>query len=448
MDTIYEIGDFIDNRFEIVGFCNDTGGMGRVLHVYDSYSNSKEKFALKYCKEVDEEYIRRFRREVRLLEQFSGNTKVVEVFHSNTDHEPPYFVMKFYPYGDLMNYVDTLKNDFEEQEKIFNLMIDCIAELHAKGIFHRDIKPQNFLISEYGLVVSDFGLGMEKNSSSRFTNSSVSWGTQSYIPPEFENGGFKYANEAGDIFMLGKSFYALITNKNPTYLRDNEFHPILFNVIERACQIDPNRRYSTLSELKQALQMAFNVILGRGGYLGEVSRLIASVNDGLENERKYKLPEVIEFIEKLQLVDQEDQIRICLELKRSVISVLTQNELASHLSDFLKVYERMVDSEQYGWDFAETIASNMKIIFQNKEVGFKNKAKALEIAINAAQLMNRYAAMDTCKSMITSVADEDLGAYVANVIQQNHPSSFMSEIEPSQCKSENIRSTLRAIRLA
>ena len=248
--------------------------------------------------------------------------------------------------------------------------------------------------------------------------------------------------------MLGKSFYALITNKNPTYLRDNEFHPILFNVIERACQIDPNRRYSTLAELKQALQMAFNVILGRGGYLGEVSRLIASINNGLENERKYKLSEVIEFIEKLQLVDQEDQIRICLELKRSVISILTQNELTPHLGDFLKVYETMVDSEQYGWDFAEIIASNMKIIFQNKEVGFKDKAKALEIAIKAAQLMNRYAAMDTCKSMITSVADEDLGSYVANVIQQNHPSSFMSEIEPSQCKSENIRSTLRAIRLA
>ena len=63
-------------------------------------------------------------------------------------------------------------------------------------------------------------------------------------------------------------------------------------------------------------------------------------------------------------------------------------------------------------------------IFQNKEVGFKDKAKALEIAIKAAQLMNRYAAMDTCKSMITSVADEDLGSYVANVIQQNHPSSL------------------------
>ncbi|MGP5336629.1 serine/threonine-protein kinase [Psychrobacter maritimus] len=447
MDTIYDIGDLIDNKFEVIDFCSDTGGMGRVLHVYDIHDKDKGKLALKYCKETDEEHIRRFRREVRLLEQFSGNAKVVEIFHSNTDYEPPYFVMKFYPLGDLINHISNLKNNIQEQEKIFNLMIDCIAELHAKNIFHRDIKPQNFLLSKDSLVVSDFGLGMESSSSSRFTHTSESWGTQSYMPPEFESGGFKHANEASDIFMLGKSFYALITNKNPTYLRESELNPILFNVIERACQVEPKRRYKNIPELKQALDMAFNVMLGRGGHLGEVSQLISTINDKLENERKYNSSEVIEFVEKLQLVNPDDQIRICLELKQPLILVLTQNELSLHVSNFLNVYMKMVESEQYGWEFSETVARNMKTIFEGKNVYSKDKAKALEIAILAAQLMNRYAAMDTCKSMITSVTNEDLGAYVANVIQANQ-SNFIAEIEPSQCKSENIRSTIRAIKAA
>ena len=105
METIYDIGDLIDNKFEVIDFCSDTGGMGRVLHVYDIHDKDKGKLALKYCKETDEEHIRRFRREVRLLEQFSGNAKVVEIFHSNTDYEPPYFVMKFYPLGDLINHI-------------------------------------------------------------------------------------------------------------------------------------------------------------------------------------------------------------------------------------------------------------------------------------------------------------------------------------------------------
>ena len=267
------------------------------------------------------------------------------------------------------------------------------------------------------------------------------------MPPEFESGGFKHANEASDIFMLGKSFYALITNKNPTYLRESELHPILFNVIERACQVEPKRRYKNIPELKQALDMAFNVMLGRGGHLGEVSQLISTINDKLENERKYNSSEVIEFVEKLQLVNPDDQIRICLELKQPLILVLTQNELSLHVSNFLNVYMKMVESEQYGWEFSETVARNMKTIFEGKNVYSKDKAKALEIAILAAQLMNRYAAMDTCKSMITSVTNEDLGAYVANVIQANH-SNFIAEIEPSQCKSENIRSTIRAIKAA
>lgn len=448
MDTIYEIGDLIDSRFEVTDFCNDTGGMGRVLHVLDTHDQTQETLALKYCKESDDEYIKRFDREVRLLKLFSENTKVVKVLYSNTDYEPPYFVMKFYPNGDLTNHIDDLRNNPENQEKTFNLMIDCISELHAKNVFHRDIKPQNFLMGDGNLVVSDFGLGMEPNSNSRFTNSSTHWGTHGYLPPEFQNGGFKNASEAGDIFMLGKSFYAITTKQDPTYLMESELHPILFRVIDRACNSAKEKRYNNLAELRQALEMAFDVILHRKGYLGEVSQLIATINNRLENEGKYKSPEVIEFIEKLRLVDQEDQIRICLELKRPLIIILTQSELTPYLSNFLEVYGEMARSTQYGWEFAETIASNMKVIFGNEDVLPKDKANALKIAIEAAQLMNRYAAMDTCKSMITSVENEDLGAHVASVIRENQSSSFMSEIEPSQCKSENIRSMLRAIRPA
>ncbi len=440
----YRIGDVIDNRFEVTGLCNDTGGMGRVLLVHDRSDGPNEKLALKYCKEEDEEYIKRFRREVRLLERFSGNSKVVEVLFSNTDHEPPYFVMRFYPQGDLTNRIDALKGDLENLEMIFNLMIDCIAELHSNDVFHRDIKPQNFLIDGDRLVVSDFGLGMEPDSSSRFTSSSMFWGTQGYLPPEFQNGGFKYADEAGDIFMLGKSFYVILTKQNPTYLMDNEIHPALFHVIERACELEKTRRYGTLAELRQALKMAFDVMLGRGGQLGEVNQLIATINDRLENEKKYRSSEVIEFIDKLQLVDEEDQIRICLDLEKPLISILTHEKLIPHLGDFLRIYRKMVENGQYGWAFAETIANNMEIIFKSEAVPVKVKSKALEIAIDAAHRMNRFAAMDTCISMITSVTDDSLGAHIANVIQENQH-SFLTDIEPSQCKCESIRSILRTL---
>lgn len=326
-------------------------------------------------------------------------------------------------------------------------MIDCISELHSDGIYHRDIKPQNFLLDGDEIVVSDFGLGMEPDSSSRFTSSSMFWGTHGYLPPEFQNGGFKHADETGDIFMLGKSFYVLLTKQNPTYLMDNGVHPALYYVIERACALDKNKRYQSLSEFKQALQLAFNVILNRGGQLGEVNQLITTIEDRLEKEAKYSAERVIEFIGKFSLVDRQDQVRICQDLSLRFFSILPQEKLAPYIEEFLKVYKDFVGSGNYSWAFAENIASNMKKIFSATDVDSKVRASALEIAIDAAHKMNRFAAMDSCSIMICSVNEEELGVHVAAIMQRNDH-AFITDIEPSQCKSDPIINFLRSIKVA
>lgn len=439
----FDVSEVIDGRFEVERQLTDSGGMGKVLLVSDLTGELDGTLALKYCKEDSEEHVRRFRREVRLLKSFAGNSKIVEVLASNIDYEPPYFVMKFYPDGDLTSYIGSLHENLEKQEGLFHLMIDCISELHSNKIFHRDIKPQNFLREGESIVVSDFGLGVEASSATRFTESMNCWGTQGYLPPEFHNGGFKHADETGDIFMLGKTFYVLLTGQNPTYLTDTEIHPALFHVIDRACEQDKTRRYQTLADLKQALQLAYDVMTGRGGLLGEVTQLIENIQDRLKNESKYQSSHVIEFIEKLALIDGDDQIKICLDLNSAFMSALSQGRLIPHIPAFLKIYKEMVESNQYSWSFAETIAENMQEIFDSPEVPDKTRASALELAIDAAYRMNRFAAMDTCIAMITSVKSETLGAHVAAVMHRNQH-SFITGIEASQCKSEAVRKMLRA----
>lgn len=443
----FKIDDLIDARFAVKGLCSDSGGMGQVLFVEDNNAEFAGTLALKYCREDNEEYIKRFKREVRLLEGFNGNSKVAETIYSNTDNDPPYFVMKYYSDGDLTNIIDEIVADVPKQEDVFNKMIDCISELHSDGVYHRDIKPQNFLLDGDEIVVSDFGLGMEPDSSSRFTSSSMFWGTQGYLPPEFQNGGFKHADETGDIFMLGKSFYVLLTKQNPTYLMDNGVHPALYYVIERACALDKSKRYKSLSEFKQALQLAFDVILNRGGQLGEASQLITTIEDRLEKEAKYSAEKVIEFIGKFSLVDQQDQVRICQDLSLRFFSILPHEKLAPYIEDFLKVYKDFVESGNYSWAFAENIASNMKKIFSASDVDSKVRASALEIAIDAAHQMNRFAAMDTCSTMICSVTEEELGVHVAAIMQRN-AHTFITEIESSQCKSDPIINYLRSIKAA
>lgn len=440
----YNIGDIIDGRFEVKGLCSSNGGMGEVIFIEDTTGELSGNLVLKYCREESEDYIRRFKREVRLMEDFNGNSKVVETLYSNTEHEPPYFAMKYYERGDLLQLLDSIAGDVSLQEQKFNQMIDCIGELHFKDVYHRDIKPQNFLIDGDSLVVSDFGLGMEPDSLSRFTSSSMFAGTRGFIPPEFLQGGFKHADQTGDIFMLGKSFYVLITKQDPTYLMDGAIHPALFHVITRACELDKTKRYQSLAELKQALKMAFDVVLGRGGNLTETHQLAITIADRIKNEAKYSSSQVVEFIDKLSLLGNADKIDVCLKIKPSFISILPHVNLRSHLPKFLDSYSVMTESNEYNFEFAEQIASNMKKIFLSPDVPASVKSRAFDIAASSAYRMHRYAAMDTCLAMVAAVNNTELGAKIAEIIQ-SQKYDFLSNMEPTRTKCAPIREVLVAL---
>jgi hypothetical protein len=93
----------------------------------------------------------------------------------------------------------------------------------------------------------------------------------------------------------------------------------------------------------------------------------------------------------------------------------------------------MVEEGAYGWSYAETIADNMKLLFDSAHVTLADKAAALRIAMQAAVLQNRYAAMDTCQSMITSIVDEGLGLRVRDIILE-FPQTFVVSIDPADAR--------------
>jgi serine/threonine protein kinase len=416
--------------------------MGCVLFVEDLRGVISDKVVLKYCKDLSEEHLARFGREVRLLEEFKGNPRVVDFIHCNLNSSPPYFVMKYYHAGDVTTLADSILSSPELQEKVFNQMIDCIAELHAKSTFHRDIKPQNFLRDEDRIVVSDFGLGVNIESATRLTLTAGFWGTHGYIPPEFQGGGFKYADAAGDVFMLGKSFYHLLTKQDPTYLQQSNISSPLYHVIQTACAVDKNARYQSLSELKQALKIAYDVLLSRHGMFGVVSQSLVAIQDRLKNESSINTEDIKAFIENLLLLDDPEQINICRNIQSNFFLVLVHELIVCSLSKFLAAYQKMVIDASYPWEFAEQIASSMQIIFTAPTVPHQAKATALEIAIQAANLMNRFAAMSKCEAMIKSVENEELGFFVISVIQRNFH-DFIKRIPYMQCKASSIQELLK-----
>lgn len=257
-------------------------------------------------------------------------------------------------------------------------------------------------------------------------------------------GGGKYADATGDIFMLGKTFYTLLTKLDPTYLMDDAVNPVIFHVINRACDLDKTKRYQSLADLKQALNMAYDVIIGRGGGLSETHQLATTISDRIKNEAKYNSTQVAEFISKLLLLDDDEKIKICLGLKSSFFSILPQKDLVNNVSDFLKSYMVMTESYDYNFEFSESIAINMKSIFSSPVVEPKIKVQALSIAVESAHEMNRYSAMDTCSAMITSVDNDVLGVQVADLIQRLQY-EFLLNIEPARCKCESIKIQIESL---
>lgn len=441
----FNIGDIIDSRFQVDGVCSNQGGMGQILFVNDISGQIENKIVLKYCKSNDPDIIKRFQKEVKILDEFKGNSKVLNSLYSNTEFDPPYFIMKYYKQGDLTNLVDLIKNDKVLQEKTFLSMIDCIKELHVKGIFHRDIKPQNFLLDGESIIASDLGLGIKPSAdSTRLTHTNMYAGSQGYIPPEFMEGGFKYADERGDIFMLGKSFYTLLTKRDPSNIHDRDLNPIIFSIIERACHLNKDQRYDNLEQLSHAITTAYNIILGRSvSAYTEVRNLLndIQINHSINNVK------VDNFFQKLSLISEEEKKNICLDLTNDFFNEVLEYDINNYLENFLKTYQKMVEDAKYGFVFAETIANNMKAIFYSDQVHDKYKASALELAIRSAYLMNRFDAMDTCSKMIKSVSEENLGLHVSAVIMKNSD-TFIENIEASECKCDSIINSISAIQVA
>jgi serine/threonine protein kinase len=443
---MFNPGDSIDNRYIVEGVCNSTGGMGTLYFVQTPDVQTSFQLVLKECRDPSEEIRQRFRREVKLLLEFQGNSKVIEIVDHNINCDPPYFVMRYYPGGDLSRIASRIRGDIGFQEATFCQMIDCLGELHARGKFHRDVKPQNYLVHGDAVVIADFGLSKALDGNSAATRSSQYWGTLGYLPPEFLTpAGFKNASVASDIFMLGKTFYSLLSGRDPTYLSPDGVPSPIYAVIERCCQMAAADRYPDLPTLRQRLIAAYDVLLHRTEGPGKAGQLLGEIKDQPENGLRLGTL-LTEFCEALAILPEESQTKLIFDLDDDFFRLLVAKSTPRCLLEFLKSYELMVRNSTYGWSYAETIADRMRIIFSAQPVTIRTRTLALELAIVAAVRQNRFAAMDTCQAMIKSVRDDNLGHSVAEMLLRYSNEHFISSIEPLECPSNAIGIALAQLR--
>ena len=249
---------------ELVG----VGGMCNVYRAFDA--EALRTVAVKMLRDeyaANEEYLRRFRNESRAINALS-HPNIVKIYDVVLDAPNPYLVMEYVSGITLKEYIEQKKPiSGRTAANIAGLVLTALQCAHENGIVHRDVKPQNIMVTEKGEVkVMDFGIARFAMSQSRTIDGNAI-GSVHYISPEQALGGA--VDQRTDIYSVGVILFEMLSGKlpfdgespisvalqqveqNPKTLRSlNPGVPVgLEQITLHAMAKDPDRRYQNCGEM-------------------------------------------------------------------------------------------------------------------------------------------------------------------------------------------------------
>ncbi|MBR4759184.1 MAG: Stk1 family PASTA domain-containing Ser/Thr kinase, partial [Lachnospiraceae bacterium] len=259
------VGTIIGERYEILEKIG-TGGMSDVYKAKDSKLN--RYVAVKVLKSEFSEntnFVSKFRVEAQAAARLT-HPNIVNVYDVGEEGDTHYIVMELVEGITLKNYIEKkARLSVKEAISIAIQVSMGIEAAHNNHIIHRDIKPQNIMISKEGKVkIADFGIA--KAATSNTITSNV-MGSVHYTSPEQARGGF--SDERSDIYSLGCTMYEMLTGRVPfdgettvaiaiKHIQDDMPSPRDFvseipvcveQIIFKCTQKSPDRRYQSMSEL-------------------------------------------------------------------------------------------------------------------------------------------------------------------------------------------------------
>ncbi|WP_130806844.1 Stk1 family PASTA domain-containing Ser/Thr kinase [Senegalia massiliensis] len=268
------IGKILGNRYEIV---EKIGGGGMAL-VYKAKCKLLNRFvAIKVLRQEfvnDKAFIDKFNRESQAAASLS-HPNIVNIYDVGKEDDIYYIVMEYINGKTLKQYIKD--NNKIDPKKTLNITIQIAKALehaHKNNIIHRDIKPQNIMITEENQIkVTDFGIARAVTSSTITQTNSVI-GSVHYSSPEQAKG--VYTDAKSDIYSLGIVMYEMITGRLPfdgespisvalKHIQDeikspreiDDTIPInIDKIIRKATQKDKALRYDNVTEMLDDIKLA------------------------------------------------------------------------------------------------------------------------------------------------------------------------------------------------
>lgn len=263
---------YIADRYEIIGKI----GAGGMSDVYKAKDLTLGRFvAIKVLKpefSEDLNFVTKFRTEAQSAAGLE-HPNIVNIYDVGSEKGMHYIVMEYVEGITLKTYIEKKGQlSFKEAVSIAIQVGRGIEAAHSKGIIHRDIKPQNIIISTEGKVkVTDFGIARAASSN---TISSDVMGSVHYSSPEQARNGF--VDGKSDIYSLGIVMYEMVTGRVPfdgdttvavaiQHLQEEIVPPSAYapnlpismeKIILKCTQKNPDRRYESMTALLTDLRKA------------------------------------------------------------------------------------------------------------------------------------------------------------------------------------------------
>ena len=286
------IGRVLGNRYEIIEKVG-SGGMANVYKAKDRMLNRFVAIKVLHSEyKEDEEFIRRFNIESQAAASLS-HQNIVQIYDVGDEDGIQYIVMEFLGGKTLKEYIKSKGGGLYWKEATDYSMQICRALEHAhqKHIIHRDIKPQNIIVTPEGILkVTDFGIARAANNNTTKMNSTAI-GSAHYLSPEQARGG--YTDQRSDIYSLGVVMYELFTGHLPfdaetpvavamKHIQEDPIPPRKLNssipkgieqIILKAMSKEVRLRYSNAEEVLADLKLMYidpeNEIVETNGDNGE-----------------------------------------------------------------------------------------------------------------------------------------------------------------------------------
>lgn len=266
------------------------GGMAEVYLGYDR--RVRRQVAVKVLYGRDEAFVRRFEREALAVGALTHH-HILPLYDFGEQSPWYYLVMPYVEGGTLRDYLH-LHNQLtlDEAASILNQIASALQYAHDQSVVHRDVKPSNILLRQDGYAyLVDFGLAKAFTGAVSLTGDGAMVGTPEYMAPEQSNGESEYRS---DIYSLGVILYHMLTGHvpftaespvavslkhiqctpTPPRTLNSDIPPAIEEVILKAMEKDPNKRYQQAQEFSQAYWEALQ--LERSQHSAEVAVCVST----------------------------------------------------------------------------------------------------------------------------------------------------------------------------